>query len=64
MSQADVDGALVGGASIEAETFAKIVISKAKAGICGRELSDGYLLYFLFFLSCIVLVAAVLLQPG
>jgi len=25
MSQADVDGALVGGASLEAETFAKIV---------------------------------------
>ncbi len=57
MSQEDVDGALVGGASLEATSFEKIVNYQV-----GQKLE--YVLYTIFFLACIVLVAAVLLQPG
>ncbi len=61
MAQTDIDGALVGGASLEAESFAKIVITSSLRGLKFWYIRSYYIL---FFLSCVVLIASVLLQPG
>ena len=64
LAQEDVDGALVGGASLDAETFSAI-IRCAPALSPGVEESRVYtLLIILYVLVCIFLILVVLLQQG